>query len=111
MAGNATGYATSYGSAAVNGQLVGFQTSGAYAPVNYGTGLRAVPAVSPVNIPPSASYPSVSAQSAGGTSAGALSNRGTGTSALNLSESPAIWAVIFLVVGFVLLRHVHWRRG
>ena len=112
MAGNPTSYATSYGSAAVNGQLVGFQTASAYGPVNYGTGLRAVPAVSPVNIPPSASYPSVpSSAAAPGGGTGNLQNRGTGTDALNLGQSPAIWAVIFLVVGFVLLRHVHWRRG
>lgn len=107
MAGNAVPAPTSYGSASVNGQLVGFQTASAYAPVNYGTGLRAVPAVSPVNIPPSASYPSVPALSA----AAGNPRQGAGTNALNLKESPALWAVLFLVVGFLLLRHVHWRKG
>lgn len=110
MAGSAVPLATpiSYGSAAVNGQLVGFQTSSAYRPVNYGTGLQAVPAVTPVNIPPSASYPATGTAAAAGAPA---SGRGPGTSALNLKESPALWTVIFLVVGFIILRHVHWRKG
>lgn len=109
MAGSPVPLATpiSYGSAAVNGQLVGFQTASAYRPTNYGTGLQAVPAVTPVNIPPSASYPTVASPSATGLGTG----RGAGTSALNLRDSPALWTVIFLVVGFLILRHVHWRKG
>lgn len=108
MAGSFGGL--SHGSAQVNGQLVGFQTAGAYRPLNYGSGLSAVPAASPLTIPPSASsLPQVaggiqSGQASGGTAPAS-------TSALNLAQSPAIWAVIFLVLGFVILRHVHWRKG
>lgn len=111
MAGTITARPTSYGSAAVAGQLVGFQTSSAYAPVNYGSGIQAVPAVAPVNIPPSASYPSVSQGAAPGATGNGTTERGNGTSALNLRESPTLWAVLFLLLGFVVLRHVHWRRG
>ncbi len=98
----------SYGSAVVNGQLVGMQTASAYAPANYGTGLNAIPAVAPMNIPPSASYPVVSSQAAA-TGANGTTQRGTGSS--GIWESPALYAVVFLVVGFLILRHVHWRKG
>lgn len=106
MAGSFGGL--SHGSAQVNGQLVGFQTAGAYRPLNYGTGLSAVPAASPLTIPPSASS---APQIAGGIGSASSGRSTTTTSALNLAQSPAIWAVIFLVLGFVILRHVHWRKG
>lgn len=40
---------------------------------------------------------------------GGPSSIGDDVSPWDLRSSPTVWAIIFLVVGFLGLRHIHWR--
>lgn len=105
-----------YGSDAINGQLVGMRTQDAYRPITYGpvvnVGTAAVNAVPP------------SLGAGGGTIGGNVvgdDNGGTGTSNTaqaavamqhpwDMAMSPLPMALIFLFVGLVGLRVIHWGR-
>jgi hypothetical protein len=109
MAGTASlaqGYAppNSFGSAVVNGQLVGFPTKSGYYPLNYGGGLSAVPSASPLTIPPSVGY-GLGTVPTGSTSANSGSS-GSGS----FTGSVAMWAIGAMIFGLVWLRFVHWRK-
>jgi hypothetical protein len=129
MAGKATsGMVTappnSFGSVSVNGQLVGVQTSSAYYPKNFGGGISATPAGSPVTIPPAIGYglgatptpvPSGSnsrvgatASIPGGSTSSGTQNRGSYNGPF--MGSPAMWAIGFMAFGILWLRFVHWRK-
>jgi hypothetical protein len=105
-----------YGSDAINGQLVGMRTSDAYSPRTYGpvvnVGTAAVSAVPP------------SLGAGGGTINGGYTAEGdslasgaanvahaqaAGRMPFDMAISPLPWAIIFLVVGLVGLRVIHWR--
>lgn len=106
-----------YGSDTVNGQLVGMRTLDGYTPRTYG------PVVNVGTATVSAVPPSLGA--GGGTVNGQYTNDGSvingsgGTNTAhaaaaaahpwNFAISPLPMAVIFLVVGLVGLRIVHWR--
>jgi hypothetical protein len=94
-----------YGSSVENGQLVPVLTTGqvfpsaAYVPYYQGKGV------------PTPTLPPPMFQQAGG-----IDNYSTGmmqsaaaNDPFNMAKSPAIWAVLFLAVGILGLRHVHWR--
>lgn len=98
-----------YGSQPVNGQLVPELTntqifpSQAYVPYMQGRG-----AATPTLPPP------VSWFSGGGNPyTTGLETSGTASQAaaepFNPVKSPVLWALVFLVVGILGLRHVHWR--
>lgn len=114
----------SFGSVVVNGQLVGAQTTGAYYPKNYGGGVSATPAGSPVTIPPSVGY-GMSASSSNntpipsgsgtaalpggfGSTSSSVGNRGNYTGPV--LGSPAMWAFGLMAFGILWLRFVHWRK-
>jgi hypothetical protein len=108
---------SSYGSVVNNGQLIGVQTSSGYFPKNYGGGLTAVPALSPVTIPPSVGYglnatgpnggnPATNVRNSTSTTA-SPSNRGSYKG--GFIGSPAAWCVGMIVFGALWLRYVHWR--
>lgn len=112
--GSAMQTPNSYGSVATNGQLVGFQTRAGYAPVNYGGGIVAVPALSPVTTPPNVGYGQYNAGTApvgsvagGGNQSNSLTDRGGygGT----FWQSPAPWAIGFMAFGLLWLRYVHFK--
>jgi hypothetical protein len=110
MAGTASltkGYTppNSFGSAVVNGQLVGFQTKSGYYPLNYGGGLSAVPSASPMTMAPSAIGYGLGTVPAGRTS----SNTGSSGSS-GFTGSVAMWAIGAMIFGLVWLRFVHWRK-
>lgn len=117
MAGPSTAGITSpsYGSAIVNGQLVGAQTVAAYTPLNYGGGITAVPAASPMTIPPSVGYgyPN-SAANFSVPNASVPANAGTNQQRPQyigkMIESPGVWGLILLIIGFTWMRYVHWKR-
>jgi len=108
MAGNARAGMnnTGYGSAVANGQLVGFPTRAAYAPLNFGGGVSAVPAASPVTIPPSIGY----GMSSSGTGSNVTSNQNRGTYTGGFMGSPAMWAFIMMAAGLLWLRYIHWHK-
>ena len=109
--------ALGYGSDAINGQLVPVRTMDGYRPITYGpvlnVGTAAVSAVPP------------SLGAGGGTIGGVYTNEGdivnssgtanTANAALaanqpfSFVQSPIPMAIIFLIVGLVGLRVVHWR--
>ena len=101
-----TGYAppSSYGSAVVNGQLVGFQTKAGYYPMNYGGGLSAIPAASPVTMAPGAVGYGI------GTAANNRSSSSASASDGTFVGSTAMWAIGLMAFGLLWLRFVHWRK-
>jgi hypothetical protein len=96
-----------YGSKVINSQLVNVYTvralspSQAAAPYWYGNGSKP-PTLAGYS---AAKTPVTMANAVGG---GSLATSGD-AGLLDMQNSPAMWAVIFLVVGFVGLRHIHWR--
>jgi hypothetical protein len=106
-----------YGSVAVNGQLVGAQTKAAYAPINFGGGISAVPSGSPLTTPPSVGYgfPN-SAASFGAPGASSPAGNTTpngqqrGDTSQGFMGSPGMWAVVMMAAGLLWLRFVHWRK-
>jgi hypothetical protein len=106
-----------YGSDAINGQLVPVRTLDGYKPVTYG------PVVNVGTASVSAVPPSLGA--GGGTIGGSYTNDGdlinnsgatnTGNAAIaaqhpwDIRLSPVPMALIFLLVGLVGLRLIHWR--
>ena len=117
MAGTATAALSSpgYGSVVVNGQLVCAQTLAAYSPLNYGGGVTAVPAASPVTIPPAVGYGQSSSAAAYSMPTGSIpSNAGTNQVRPQyigkLMESPGVWGLALLVIGLAWMRYVHWKK-
>lgn len=116
----------SFGSAVVNGQLIGVQTTGAYYPKNFGGGISATPAGSPVTVPPNVGYGLAKNAGAvnvpiGASSAAAAGSvpglNGTSSSTTNRGGhngpalgSPAMWAIGLMAFGAIWLRYVHWRK-
>lgn len=106
-----------YGSDDINGQLVGVRTRDAYKPITYG------PIVNVGTATVSAVPPSLGA--GGGTIGGTytpegdiVNNSGATNTAhavlasqnpWNIAISPVPMALLFLVVGLVGLRVIHWR--
>ena len=93
----------SYGSAVVNGQLIGFPTRAGYYPTNYGGGISAVPSASPVTMAPSIGYGLGTVPTSKTASTGSSSNS-------TLASSTAIWAIGLMVFGLLWLRFIHWRK-
>lgn len=97
---------TVYGSAPINGQLVPELTatqvfpSAAYVPYYQGRG-----AYTPT-LPPPVSF--LAGGGNDGWSTGMLPNEAS-QDPFNPMKSPVLWAVAFLVIGVLGLRHVHWR--
>lgn len=102
----------------VDGQRNIFPTGQQYTPMSYGQQTTGVPNVSP-SMPPfmgSTNGPGSSmglSEGVGGY--GTAGNNATVTAIAaehphNLKVSPVWWAVIFLIVGILLLRGVHWRK-
>lgn len=103
----------------VDGQRNTFPTSFQYQPASYGPQTTGVPNVSPT-MPPFIS----AANSQGGGSAfglegvggyGTAGNNSTVTAIAaanpwNPKASPLVWAIVFLIVGLVLLKGIHWRE-
>lgn len=96
---------SSYASKVINGQLVpvftvrGMFPSQAAAPYMYGNGSK--PATL-AGFAPGMGVVSSSLAVGGGPSS-------DDASPWNLQSSPTIWALAFLIVGFVGLRQIHWR--
>jgi hypothetical protein len=107
-----------FGSVVNNGQLVGFQTKGAYAPINYGGGISAVPMASPVTIPPAVGYGQSSSAasyampsaSIPGSADSTPNNSARGTYTGPFMGSPAMWGLGLIVIGLVWMRYVHWKK-
>jgi hypothetical protein len=95
---------SSFGSAVVNGQLVGFQTKSGYYPLNYGGGVSAVPSASPMTIPPSVGY------GLGTVPTGSTASNSGSSGNSTFAGSTAIWAIGLMVFGLLWLRFVHWRK-
>lgn len=99
---------TLYGSSVVNGQLVtNFTTSSIYpspaaAPYMYGNGAK------PATL---AGFAAGSANPLS-TSSGITGNGGgvvMNSSPFDLKNSPVIWAILFLGIGMIGLRTIHWK--
>lgn len=102
---------------AVAGQRNTVPTSYAYAPTSYGVQTTGVPQVSPQQ------PPFIGQGNGGGASLGVEGVGGYGTAGNNavmtataarnphsLKVSPVWWAVIFLIVGLLMLNGVSWRK-
>lgn len=108
-----------YGSDAINGQLVPVRTLDGYSPNAYGPIVNVGTAA--VNtVPPSIGAGGGMVGGAGvATSSGDITNNSGGTNTAhaalaaanpwNFAVSPIPMAIIFLVVGLVGLRMIHWR--
>lgn len=121
-----------YGSYDVDGRRVALQTRAAYAPQSFGPALSAVPTAQP-NVPPGlvvgpATAAGVYTGAAGGiapsTSGYVAGVEGYGTADNNalataraadnpwsFRDSPVLPALLFLIVGLLGLRLIHWRRA
>lgn len=108
LAVNAQPNSTLYGSSVVNGQLVPNATfrqmfpSQAAAPYMYGNGAK--PATL-AGFAPRMGAP-LSAASGDGIGIGGGPYEGNPWSP---TDSPLPWAIGFLIIGFIGLRHIHWR--
>lgn len=116
-----------YGSFQVDGRRVPLQTKAAYSPQSFGPSLAAVPTAQP-NVPPGLSAAptagtglyGISQAPTGMTSDvggyGTADNNGLATAIAadnpwSFRDSPVLPALLFLIVGLVGLRLIHWRRG
>ncbi len=118
--GVATPTPNSFGSVVNNGQLVGVQTQSAYRPINWGGGVSAVPAASPLTIPPSVGYGFPSPASASSFGSAMASTPGLGGDTPNTTQrgstsqgvvgGPGIWAFGLMAVGLLWLHFIHWRK-
>lgn len=101
---------SSYSSSVVNGQLVpvytmrGMFPSQAAAPYYYGNGAK--PATLAGYSTGGSAVSSVNMTTGIG---GGPSGDDAGAAPWNLQVSPTGWAIAFLVIGFLGLRHIHWR--
>lgn len=101
---------TLYSSKVINGQLVpvftarGMFPSQAAAPYMYGNGSK--PATL-AGFSPSAGSGVVNMTT--GIGGGAAFDMGAPGAEWDPRTSPTVWALVFLLVGFVGLRHIHWR--
>lgn len=115
-----------YGSYVVNGDRTALQTRAAYAPQSYGPSLASVPVSGP-NIPPALGAASVASGVYGQAETpagyvdivgnyGTADNNGLATAIAagnpwSFRDSPVLPALLFLVLGLVGLRIIHWRKG
>lgn len=99
----------SYGSSVVNGQLVtnytmsALKPSQAAAPYWQGNGSK------PRTLMGYGMGSTGQAAGAGIGGGGVLTSSDAGAAPWSFQSSPVPWAIIFLVVGILGLRHVHWR--
>lgn len=113
--------ALGYESAAVNDQLVNVAPGQAYSPLVFGseyTGPGMWPRNGVFNVPPVVPSPSVQSGMAA-TQLGSGANYGgsipapTATSAsgnpFSLKSSPVLWALLFLVIGMLMLMYIHYK--
>lgn len=104
---------TLYGSSVVNGQLVSNFTwramlpSQAAAPYWYGNGSKPA-TLAGFSAPVGANVMSSAAGSGVGIGGGDLS-AAAGESPFDARLSPTVWAIGFLIIGLLGLRHIHWR--
>jgi|SRR5882672_10548051 len=102
---------TLYGSSVVNGQLVANATtrqifpSQAAAPYMYGNGSK------PATLAGFAPGMGTPLSLAAGDGIGIGGGPGVSDNPWHPTQSPVIWAIAFLIIGFVGLRHVHWRAA
>ena len=94
----------------VDGQRIAVQTSDAWHPVAYGSTMQSVPASRPV-LPIYAGAP-VNATGVGltGQDDNATQAAIAGSNPFSFRASPLPWAVVFLLVGLIGLRVIHWRH-
>ena len=108
------------GTQVVDGQRNTFPTMASYQPQGYGPQTTGVPQVSPT-MPPfigqangaSSGSAAFGLEGVGGYGTAANNTTVTATAAANphsLKVSPVWWAVIFLVVGLLLLKGINWRE-
>lgn len=101
---------SSYASKVINGQLVpvftmrGMFPSQAAAPYWYGNGSK--PATLAGFSTSGSMSRSINATTGIG---GGPSGDAAGDNPWDLQASPTVWAIAFLVIGFLGLRHIHWR--
>lgn len=94
----------------IDGQRVSVQTSDAWHPVAYGSTLQSVPAGQPV-LPMFAGAPvSASGVNLTGNDDNAMAAARAGANPFSFRDSPLPWAVVFLLVGLIGLRVIHWRH-
>ena len=108
------------GTQVVDGQRNTFPTLASYQPTGYGPQTTGVPQVSPT-MPPFIG--AANSATGGGAAFGLEGIGGYGTAANNstvtavananphnLKVSPVWWAVVFLIVGLLLLKGINWRE-
>lgn len=104
---------SSYSSKVINGQLVpvftmrGMFPSQAAAPYYYGNGAKPATLAGFSTAGSARQSVNMTTGIGGGPSGG--SSAAAGAAPWNLQVSPTGWAVAFLVIGFLGLRHIHWR--
>lgn len=97
-----------YGSKVINGNLAAVYTvrgmfpSQAAAPYWYGNGSK--PATL-AGFSPSQGVSAPALSMATGVGGGAMDDGDP----WSFRSSPTVWAIVFLIIGFVGLRHIHWR--
>lgn len=110
------GHEVSYGSNAVNGQLVpeltGMQIypSQAITPSYQGRGAYAPTIPPPAKVLPASVDPWTTGYNlAGSGSSNSIEAAAAASDPFNPIKSPVIWAIAFLLIGIIGLRHFHWR--
>lgn len=94
----------------VDGQRVAIQTSDAWHPAAYGSTMQSVPAGVPVQ-PMFAGAPvSSSGVSLTADDSNAVQAARAGAAPFSWKDSPLPWACVFLLVGLLGLRLIHWRH-
>lgn len=96
---------TTYGSTLINGQLV---------PVLALSGMRPISALAPIYsgrgaVPPTLPSGVTAGPGIGGATSNAQAVQAAAANPFSLQLSPVLWLVIFLAVGLLGLRYVHWR--
>jgi hypothetical protein len=109
-----------YTSQIINSQLVPVAPEQAFNPLTFGqayTGPAMWPRQGVYNVPPVLPSPGLMTVQApgayGATGAGGFplpTAQGPGGNPYHPTMSPLLWALAFLVVGLLLLQHVHWRK-
>lgn len=107
----------SYGSNAVNGQLVAQLTgmqiypTQAMTPSFQGRGAYAPTIPPPAKVLPASLDPWTTGYNVGGSAGGdnSMQTAAAASDPFNPVKSPVVWAIAFLVIGVMGLRHFHWR--
>lgn len=104
-----------YESQVVNGQLVNVAPLQAFNPLTFGqayTGPGMWPRQGVYNVPPvmpSAALQGSMAPGAYGAPYPAPTSAGTGSSPWSIKKSPLWWGLGFLIVGILMLQHIHYK--